>query len=157
MAKPGNPHLIVIHAEHRGLGYPEVLKFYELRPAKSEYTIGRRPESDFLIPSHRLTKESVAENHLVLRRGKAGFSVENLGSEAGTHLNGSPLKSRALAHADVITIRKPGEEPVVSIVFDATGGLARTIRENHESDAREALDEVRRMVYSKQERARKRP
>lgn len=63
-------------------------------------TIGRGEECDIVIPDRKISRQ-----HAVVRPGKAGIVLEDLGSKNGTHHNGTQIKgSVALTDGDIIQI-----------------------------------------------------
>ena len=82
---------------------------------KTPITIGSGDEA-----SLRLTGHGIAEMHCVLRALQGGgWGIKDLGSEAGTKVNGHPVRSIRLHHGDRIQI---GAQ---EIVFDDPEGAAK--------------------------------
>src|SRR5678815_5573908 len=65
-----------------------------------EYVIGRRSDCRIFVPDMRVSRQ-----HARLWRGTAGWSLEDLGSNNGTFVNGARLEAATqLQHDDEITI-----------------------------------------------------
>src|SRR3954469_8918851 len=65
-----------------------------------EYVIGRRSDCQIFVPDMRVSRQ-----HARLYKGEDGWTLEDLGSNNGTYLNGTRLQgSSALKTDDEITI-----------------------------------------------------
>src|SRR4051812_35936594 len=70
--------------------------------AEGEYIIGRRSDCQIFVPDMRVSRQ-----HARLWRDGEGWTVEDLGSDKGTYVNGvRGGKSMQLKHDDEITIAK---------------------------------------------------
>ena len=56
-----------------------------------EFVIGRDPTCDLCVPDRQISRY-----HARIRRTDAGFSIEDLGSKNGTHLNGNRIEKFGL-------------------------------------------------------------
>jgi hypothetical protein len=67
---------------------------------KDEFLIGRGEECDLVIPERQ-----VSRHHARIKRSSSGYTLEDLGSKNGTHLNGAPIdKPAQLQDGDDIQI-----------------------------------------------------
>lgn len=80
----------------------------------------------------RLSDPGVAARHAEIRRQEGGLVLRNLGSEAGTLLNGEPVSEAPLASGDEIRIgtcrlmlQAPGLRPERVLTADAVHKRAR--------------------------------
>ena len=68
--------------------------------ADGEYVIGRRSDCQIFVPDMRVSRQ-----HARIRRENGRFSIEDLGSNNGTYVNGNRiLQPSELRHEDEITI-----------------------------------------------------
>jgi predicted component of type VI protein secretion system len=64
-----------------------------------EITVGRHDSQDIAV-----RESEVSRKHCVLRQKGGVYTVEDLGSALGTHVNGQPIKVHELKSGDVITV-----------------------------------------------------
>ncbi len=62
-------------------------------------TVGRHTDNDI-----QLLDPEVSKAHLVIRRSKDGYTLEDLGSANGTQINGSPITRARLQDGDVVMV-----------------------------------------------------
>jgi hypothetical protein len=71
-----------------------------VRIASQVVRIGRRPDSDIIVPDLGVSKQ-----HAELRRSPAGrYSIIDLGSHEGTYVNGTRVSQQELNEGDIITL-----------------------------------------------------
>ncbi|MEK6588779.1 MAG: FHA domain-containing protein [Chloroflexota bacterium] len=67
---------------------------------QDQVLIGRGPECDLVVPDRQVSRQ-----HALIRRTKNGYTLKDLGSKNGTHLNGTPVEGEVpLQDGDVIQI-----------------------------------------------------
>ncbi len=90
----GNPAATASRVEYQTSDSPP-----RIRILGDTTTVGRHTDNDI-----QLLDPEVSKAHLVIRRGKDGFDLEDLGSANGTAVNGTRISRHRVKDGDIVTV-----------------------------------------------------